>query len=168
MLLPTGARRGSSAGSRNRFRGRVSCLMHYGHPRFETLRSVPCRIGTLACVLRGPGDDDFLFLTNRLSRSVPNLVILKLALNVIFRGAGPDLPRSSVFKFGWLCFAFSREGLCTFGHDEIGFERNFPSARFPNQVPVWLCFAFPPAWNLCRPVAPMRKSQRGGAGSSVL
>jgi len=142
--------------------------MHYGHPRFETLRSVPCRIGTLACVLRGPGDDDFLFLTNRLSRSVPNLVILKLALNVIFRGAGPDLPRSSVFKFGWLCFAFSREGLCTFGHDEIGFERNFPSARFPNQVPVWLCFAFPPAWNLCRPVAPMRKSQRGGAGSSVL
>src|ERR1700680_3287887 len=36
---------------RNRFRGRVSCLMQHGHPRFETPRSAPLKKGGWAMTI---------------------------------------------------------------------------------------------------------------------
>src|SRR6266852_8540689 len=52
--------------SRNRFHGRVSCLMQFGHPRFETLRSVPLKKGDWAMTI-------LIFLTIPLRRKCVQL-----------------------------------------------------------------------------------------------
>src|ERR1700726_4510405 len=52
--------------SRNRFRGRVSCLMQSRSSRFETLRSAPVLVpqAFLPVFFQGLGDDDFHFLNS--------------------------------------------------------------------------------------------------------
>src|SRR5260370_31043128 len=52
--------------SRNRFHGRVSCLMQFWSLTIRNTSLGPCSTGIPACVLQGLGDGDFHFLTHHL------------------------------------------------------------------------------------------------------